>query len=155
MRAVISALATAVLLMLAASAGAQPSAVDLERAVTDAVNAARRERSLALLQPDANLSEIARRHSCDMAERGYFEHTAPDGPSMAERLKEGGARYVAAGENIARIEGRDPAARAVAGWLKSPGHRENMLSPRFTTTGVGACRKGRAVYFTQLFLRSR
>jgi uncharacterized protein YkwD len=64
-------------------------------------------------------------------------------------------RYLAAGENLARIESRDPVGRAVSGWLKSPGHRENMLSARFTTTGVGACRKGRAIYFTQLFLRPR
>jgi uncharacterized protein YkwD len=104
MRAVIPAFAVVVLVAVAASAGAQPSAADLERAVIDAVNAARRERSLGVLQPDASLGEIARRHSCDMAERNYFE---------------------------------------------------NMLSPRFTTTGAGACRKGRAVYFTQLFLRPR
>jgi uncharacterized protein YkwD len=29
------------------------------------------------------------------------------------------------------------------------------MSPRFTTTGVGACRKGGVVYFTQIFIRAR
>jgi uncharacterized protein YkwD len=75
---------------------------------------------------------------------------------MGERLRAAGHAFRSAGENIARIETRgDPAARAVAGWMKSPGHRENILSPRFTSTGVGACRSGRAVYFTQVFIRPR
>lgn len=64
-----------------------------------------------------------------------------------------GKRFVMIGENIARIDGRDPAARAGAGWLKSPSHRENTMSRGFTRTGVGACRSGRAVYVTQVFLR--
>ena len=150
-------LAVALLSILTSTTGATtgPPAADVERALIEAVNAARRERGLPALTPDPTLSEIARRHSCDMAERGFFEHTAPDSASMAERLKQGGKRYLAAAENLARIEGRDPVARTVSGWLKSPGHRENMLSPRFTATGVGACRKGRAVYLTQLFLRPR
>ena len=148
------ALAILTLASVAVAAPAPPLA-DFERAVEDAVNEARRERRLPPLTHDPTLSEIARRHSCDMAERGFFEHTAPDGASMAERLKQGGIRYLAAAENLARIEGRDPMDRAVSGWLKSSGHRENMLSPRFTTTGVGACRKGRAIYITQLFLRPR
>jgi uncharacterized protein YkwD len=127
----------------------------LERQVVDAVNEVRRDRKLPALAHDPELAEIARRHSCAMAERGFFEHTDPDGGSMAERLAQARKKFRAAGENLARIESRDPAARAVAGWMKSTGHRENMLSPRFTTTGVGACRGGRAVYFTQLFLRPR
>ena len=147
-------LAVALLIVLASATVTRPPPVeDGEGPVIDAVNAVRRERGLSPLMTDAALSDIARRHSCDMAERGFFEHTAPDGASMVERLKQAAIRYRAAAENLARIEGRDPAARAVAGWLKSRGHRENMLSPRFTTTGVGACRKGRAVYITQLFIR--
>jgi uncharacterized protein YkwD len=128
---------------------------DLEQAATDAVNDARRERKLPALTSDPLLDGIARRHSCDMAERGFFQHTTPDGASMADRLSQRGVRYLAAAENLARIDGRDPVPRAVAGWLKSPGHRQNMLSPRFTTTGVGVCRKGRVVYFTQIFIRAR
>jgi uncharacterized protein YkwD len=143
-------------LALVSAAGAMfAAAADLEDAVVDAVNDVRRERKLSPLTADPLLAEIARRHSCDMAERGFFQHTTPDGAAMADRLSQRGVRYLAAAENLARIESRDPVGRAVAGWLKSPGHRHNLLSPRFTTTGVGACRKGRVVYFTQLFIRAR
>ena len=138
-------------------AAAEPAgAARIERAVLDQVNAARRERGLPPLTADPTLAEIARTYSCAMAEREFFDHTAPDGSTMGDRLRAADVRYRAAGENIARIETRgDPAERAVAGWLKSPGHRENMLSKGFTTTGVGVCRAGRAVYFTQLFVRPR
>ena len=118
-----------------------------------AVNVIRRQHNLPLLKPDPALTEIARRYSCDMAKRGFFSHTTPDGGSMRDRLVEGHVRYREAGENLAMMEGPDPAKRAVDGWMKSPGHRENMMSRRLTTTGVGACRAGRAMYFTQLFVR--
>jgi uncharacterized protein YkwD len=108
------------------------------------------------LTPDRSLTEIARSYSCAMAERGFFDHTAPDGTTMGDRLRAAGQRYRSAGENIARIETRgDPADRAVSGWLKSAGHRGNILSTHFTTTGVGACRAGRAIYVTQVFVRPR
>lgn len=37
--------------------------------------------------------------------------------------------------------------------MKSPSHRDNILSPEYTETGVGVCRRDRTYYFTQLFLR--
>jgi uncharacterized protein YkwD len=142
-------------LALAAPAAADPVPAGdaVERAVLVAVNEERRRHALPPLKPDPSLAEIARRHSCDMAKRGFFSHTSPDGASMRERLAAGGVRYRAAGENLASIEAPDPVQRAVAGWMKSPGHRENILSREFTTTGAGACRAGRAVYFTQVFVR--
>jgi uncharacterized protein YkwD len=130
-----------------------PAGEAVERAVLQAVNGVRRQHNVPPLKPEPALAEIARRHSCDMAKRGFFSHTTPDGGSMRDRLVAGRVRYREAGENLAMMEGPDPAKRALDGWMKSPGHRENMLSPAFTTTGIGACRAGRAVYLTQLFIR--
>lgn len=140
---------------LVATAAREPASTEaaLERTVVDRVNAARGREGLEPLAHDEELATIARRYSCEMARRGFFDHISPDGETMGDRLRKARTRYASVGENIARIESRDPAERAVAGWLKSPGHRENMLGPRFTRTGVGACRAGRAIYFTQLFLR--
>jgi uncharacterized protein YkwD len=136
-----------------APSGAAPEIVAMERAVVDAVNEGRRREGLAPLIVDHELTRIARDHSCAMARGGFLAHTTPQGESLRDRVIKAGKRYVTIGENIARIDGRDPAARAVAGWLKSPSHRENIMSPGFTRVGVGACRSGRAVYFTQVFLR--
>ena len=46
------------------------------------------------------------------------------------------------------------AERAVAGWMGSPGHRKNMLSPSFNETGVGMARADDgSTYITQDFIR--
>jgi len=39
--------------------------------------------------------------------------------------------------------------------MDSEAHRENILQPRFTETGVGICRGEPGYYFTQVFLRPR
>jgi uncharacterized protein YkwD len=149
------ALALALILVTVAPA-ASATRVELERAVLTAVNAVRQQHGVAPLTEDPVLSDIARRHSCAMAEQGFFEHADPGGISMAQRLGEARKPYLAAGENLARIDtSGDPVAPAVDGWMKSPGHRENILSPRFTATGVGVCKSGRVVYVTQMFLRPR
>ena len=134
---------------------ATPAGPPVERAVHDAVDEARRAEGLQPLNEDSDLARIARDHSCAMARQGFFDHQSPGGETMGDRIRKAGKRYASVAENIARIEARDPAARAVAGWLKSPGHRKNIMTPGFTHTGVGACRAGRVVYFTQLFLRPR
>jgi uncharacterized protein YkwD len=154
-------LPAAVLLLVSAGLGAAlareatPAGASVEQSVLIAVNQARRGEGLAALEPDSELAALARDHSCAMARDGFFDHKAPDGETMGDRIRKAGRRYASVAENIARIESPDPAARAVAGWLESPGHRRNILTPGFTHSGVGACRSGRAVYFTQLFLRPR
>lgn len=62
----------------------------------------------------ADLAEIARRHSCAMALGGFFHHKTPDGETMAHRLRDTGKPYESVGENIARVEGPDPATRVAA-----------------------------------------
>ena len=37
------------------------------------------------------------------------------------------------------------------GWMKSPGHRANLMNPRYTKIGIGIVAKGGYVYATQIF----
>src|SRR6476646_6411387 len=80
-----------VLLSLFASTGAQivsPPRVEprsLEIRVSELINAERMKKKLKPLKIDAKLSEIARRHSEDMARRGFFDHVNPDGHGPTER----------------------------------------------------------------------
>jgi uncharacterized protein YkwD len=56
------------------------------------------------------------------------------------------------GENIA--SGPTTAAEVMAGWLASPGHCENIMSPRFTEMGIGWVvdpRSESGVYWAQVF----
>lgn len=56
-------------------------------------------------------------------------------------------------ENVA--SGQQP-NQVVAAWMNSPGHRANILNPRYTEIGVGFARdaSGRS-YFTQNFHQPR
>ena len=48
----------------------------------------------------------------------------------------------------------DPAGVVVREWMKSQGHRDNILDTRFVETGIGVfVGPDRTVYFTQIFLR--
>jgi uncharacterized protein YkwD len=138
------------LLVTAASAFAEPVA-PVEALVVERVNEIRRPRGAAPLRVDAALTALAREHSCRMAREKEFSHDT--GGTLRERVRAAGIRYRAIGENLAQITtDAEPVERAITAWMKSEGHRANLVSPEFTTTGVGVCRPGRMYYFTQIFL---
>lgn len=87
------------------------------------------------LQMEARLRCAARVHSVDMATRGFFDHTNPDGESPFDRMEKAGYGFAFAGENIAA--GQMTPADVVVGWLESPGHCRNIMSPDFRELGVG------------------
>ena len=63
------------------------------------------------------------------------------------RLKRVGYRGLAA-ENIAR--GQKSLGRVLAGWMKSPGHRRNMLHPRMRYFGLAAAKNGGRNYWAMV-----
>jgi uncharacterized protein YkwD len=93
-------------------------------------------------------------HSRDMVGRDYFEHHDLEGRSVGYRVTAAGYPWRAVGENIAAGLG-EPAA-VVDGWLASPGHCANIMSPDFTEMGaafaVGAGTV-RGIWWTQVFGR--
>jgi uncharacterized protein YkwD len=113
---------------------------DLEARMLQMVNAERAKRGLEPLRPDPQLVEVARGHSRDMFDRGYFSHVSPDGGTLAERMRKGEARYFVAGENLALAPTLDIAHQ---GLMDSPGHRANILRPQFGRLGVGVLDGGR------------
>ncbi len=125
-------------------------------AVLCLLNRERAARGLRALKSDARLRRAARRHSADMARRGYFAHTSPTGSTMTRRvLRAGYARGAAAwtiGENLAWGAGsRATATSIVRAWMASPGHRANILQGRFRHIGVGIAAPGPRVLFTTDF----
>jgi uncharacterized protein YkwD len=121
------------------------------------VNRERRAAGAPVLELSPRLTVIARGHSYDMAIRRYLAHDSRDGLTPADRLHGVGVEYRALGENIFMDEGGDPATlpeRAIAGWLASPHHRDNMLSAHFAQSGVGVAHTAdRRTYVTQDFIR--
>ncbi|WP_242902990.1 CAP domain-containing protein [Actinomadura terrae] len=102
--------------------------------VVSLTNAERAKAGCEPLRVDARLARAARRHSADMAARNYFDHTSRNGDSPWKRMEDAGYRSPGA-ENIAK--GYATAAAVVAGWMKSPGHRANILNCDLRAIGVG------------------
>ncbi len=128
---------------------------EIEGEIFRAVNQARGEKGLPLLQENPQLQEVARRHSEDMATRHFFGHLNPDGRDVVDRLRAQGIEdFTAAGENL--FSGKkvtDPAAIAVREWLNNPSHRRNLLNPRYTVGGVGISQgEKETIYVTQVYL---
>ncbi|HEV7843666.1 MAG TPA: CAP domain-containing protein, partial [Pyrinomonadaceae bacterium] len=115
----------------------------------------RRARGESPLVWDAELSNMARQHSFDMARAGLLDHRGPDGRDMADRARTMGIRgWRVLGENIAFNQGfDDPSAFAVQRWMGSSKHRDNILNNQFTRTGIGVARASDgSIYFTQVFM---
>lgn len=137
----------------------------LATAIHDLINVERAQNGLDLLEWDKALADIAYAHSTDMAARDYFDHFSPEGKDFADRYEKAGYsrqtrigdRVYVGGENlflnnIVRsytydqetgeildyiYSNLDEIARTtVQGWMESPGHRENILTP-FTREGIG------------------
>jgi len=104
-------------------------------AMLEQVDAARRKAGAPPLRANALLDKAAQKHAEDMLARGYFAHESPGGGTVRERAKEAGYDWKEVGENIA--EGQYSVDEVMEGWLKSPGHRRNLLDPRFVDLGTG------------------
>lgn len=100
----------------------------------------------------AMLSRAALVHSQDMAKKDFFEHKGSDGSTVGIRTARVGYVWRTVGENIAI--GPQTAEVVVQGWIDSPGHCANIMSPAFTEMGIAFVvdRKSEAgIYWTQVF----
>ena len=128
---------------------------DLEKKVFALINDIRRTNGLRELVWSDEVARIARQHSESMAENDFFSHRGLDGSMVDDRADANGLKkWRAIGENIAYNRGyAKPTEFAVECWMKSPGHRENLLNPRWKETGIGIAIGGDgSYYFTQVFL---
>jgi uncharacterized protein YkwD len=151
---------------------------ELETRIHALINKERRNHGLSSLSWNSALSKIAGKHSRDMAKRKYFDHQSPEGHGFSDRYKKGGyscsvpvkATIYTGAENIFqnnlydRVVYVNGAARydwnsmqkiaetTVQGWMKSPGHRKNILTPHWRSEGIGvSIAPDDKVYITQNF----
>lgn len=121
----------------------------MERQIFDLANVFRQKNNISLLQWDDLIATTARKHSQDMSEREYFEHSNPEGQSPFDRMKADGITYSRAAENIA--VGYLDAMDVHNGWINSQGHRKNILNGSLQRLGVGVFEG----YYTQNFYTPR
>ena len=112
--------------------------------------------SLTPLRRNADLARVAQLQAEQMAAAGKLAHDLPGAryPTLASRMKLIGYQYRSVGENVA--EGFTSGAALMAGWMTSAPHRANLLSVRYTETGVGMARaRSGRTYTAQVFARPR
>jgi len=136
---------------------------EVEQLIIVLVNDERQQDDLTTLSEDALLTSLAREHSAYMAEYDLLTHDRFPGERPRDyNMSSGDAR----GENLAKIPTQqyspgpylslqEVCEWAVSGWMASEGHRENILQPIFTETGVGVSFSDEGTftywYITQIF----
>jgi uncharacterized protein YkwD len=122
-----------------------------EAELVELVNQERADRGISVLAFDPDLVPVARDHSREMHELGYFSHTSPNTGTLADRLNGAGVAYIQAGENLAYAPTVSVAHR---GLMQSEGHRANILEPSFQRIGIGVIRApDGTLMVTQVFAR--
>jgi uncharacterized protein YkwD len=128
--------------------------VSMEQRVFDLVNEERVSHGLKPLVWVDLIAEVARLHSDNMASQNFFAHEDLEGRRAGKRADQLGADWNRISENIAWLSGSDPAGRVVSAWMRSPGHRKNILDPAPRESGIGLAVSSEGKYFfTQVFIR--
>lgn len=124
----------------APAAAADLTVTAAEQAMLNLLNGDRTNAGLVPIRVDSRLTAIARARSVDMASKGYFGHTQPDGRTVFDIIQAKGIKWYGAGEIIAWNSMptlTDSAAAANNGWLASSGHRAIVMSSSYNYIGVG------------------
>ncbi|MGW8762565.1 sigma-70 family RNA polymerase sigma factor [Streptomyces sp. NPDC055815] len=111
-------------------------AADPGERVTALVNRLRAKAGCAPLRTDPRLVEAARGYARDMAARGYYGHSSPEGEYADARITAAGYDWSAWAENLA-LGATDPES-VVEDWRGDAMHERNMLDCRYRDTGVAS-----------------
>lgn len=108
-----------------------------------------------ILSENALLDQIAQNHAIDMCDRFFFDHTNPDGKTVADRATTIWYKWSYIWENIAM--GQTSSNQAMVDWMNSPGHKANILKDNYLEIGVWyyECPKDWQAYRVQTFGKNR
>ncbi|CAI2185761.1 15745_t:CDS:2 [Funneliformis geosporum] len=113
------------------------------------VNNERKKAGVPELTLDSKLTKAAQKQTDFMVSTDNLTHDNPAG-SLGKRIQDAGYKFSNVGENIAKGFGTNEEVRVMDVWMKSSGHRANILNKAFTNLGVGF---GGGKYWTQDFGR--
>jgi len=122
-----------------------------EQYLFQAANAERAQHGLPALRWDATLVRAAKNHAIEMAKRQSISHQYAGEADLTQRGKVAGARFSTIAENVAMA----PTAIDIHdAWMKSPGHRANILDPQIDSVGISVLSRNGQLYAVQDFDRS-
>ena len=124
---------------------------EAEALIQERINQFRSSRGLTVLALNLSLAAVARAHSEDMAESGFFDHRNPEGLGPQDRVEQAAIDNFLCGENLYQFlndKQNDPeyiSEDSFTGWLNSPGHYANIVEPRYDTGGMGIFVKSKII----------
>ena len=122
-----------------------------EKKLLDLINTERAKSNLSPLIADPELMKVARIKANDMTKNNYFSHYSPTYGSPFDMMRQFGITFKAAAENIA---GNSTVEGAVSSWMKSEGHRNNIMNSNYNYTGIGISKSNKyGNVFAQMFIR--
>lgn len=102
-------------------------------------NVERLKGGLGTVKINSRLSASAGNKLQDIFKQQYFEHLSPSGLGVSDLAKQAGYDYVIVGENLA-LGSFGSNQALIAAWMASPGHRANIMDPRYQDIGVAVGR---------------
>jgi len=131
--------------------GAGSESAAAEQELFRMTNRDRAEAGVPELEWNEWLAQAARKHAAEMARRGRLSHQFPGEPGLRDRVAATSIHFNASAENIAL-------GLITAGinqdWMLSPGHRANILDPKYNAIGVAVVRNGDELYAVTDFAHS-
>jgi uncharacterized protein YkwD len=122
---------------------------DAEHQLLSLVNRDRAQAGLPALRLDEGLSKAARKHSAEMMARHQLSHQFSGEPELQQRIaNDSKLQFDETGENVGYAESLE---RVENGFMHSPPHRKNLLTPEYNVVGFGIARSGDMLYVTQDF----
>jgi hypothetical protein len=105
-------------------------------------------RGLGVLKHDPILARAAAFHARQMAEHRGISHEFPGEPDLAARAATAGVRFSIVSENVAEA----PESTVIHEmWMKSEGHRENLLDPNVNIAGISVVYRDHQFYAVEDF----
>ena len=117
-----------------------PSLEQTEQDLVTMTNQARAGGGLPPLENSSSLSAVARAHSAHMPIHFFYDHQNPEGDGPVARLAHVAHGWSVQAENIWLVPDGTSAADIFAGFMGSPDHQANILSPIVSAVGVGVVR---------------
>lgn len=140
-----------VIQMLGLAGAAQASAAPVpspEQELFKLLNVERENARVEKLQWDDDVAQAAQAHAQKLADNHALSHQFTGEQELEQRLGAAGARFNAVAENVAVANSVEEAHLAL---MNSPGHRENILNPRYNAVGIAVKAVENELYVTEDF----
>ncbi len=117
------------------------------------INSERQKSELQPLVPNDILSHVASLRATDMLENNYFSHQSPNGLMPWDIATIENYEYSILGENLALDYYN--AEEVINDWMASPNHRNNILNPLYSETGIEVIQNSDNLLIVQIFAQPK